>query len=225
MNIPVKSPAVDATDGSQIAPATYLKRIYESGGQGFFDAVGIHPYSFPARPIDPSTSAWNTFHRTFLLYDLMLRNGDGDKKVWFTEFGAATGTGLSAVSEPEQAAIVTDSFPVHERGRTLGTIGAVVGHAVANGYATVEVTAEAEEDWIQRLLGGGPPLGGLGNSGRSLHIPGSLECTPGYYNNEGQPPTAASRYNFLGFPGGPLAFFQYIDRWRRSGEFEGLEFR
>ena len=104
------SPAVDATDGSQIAPATYLKRIYESGGQGFFDAVGIHPYSFPARPIDPSTSAWNTFHRTFLLYDLMLRNGDGDKKVWFTEFGAATGTGLSAVSEPEQAAIVTDSF-------------------------------------------------------------------------------------------------------------------
>ena len=104
------SPAVDAEDGSQIAPATYLQRMYESGGQGFFDAVGIHPYSFPARPIDPSTSGWNTFHRTFLLYDLMLRNGDGDKKVWFTEFGAATGTGLSAVSESEQAAIVTDAF-------------------------------------------------------------------------------------------------------------------
>ena len=104
------SPAVDAADGSQIAPATYLQRIYESGGQGFFDVVGIHPYSFPARPIDPSTSGWNTFHRTFLLYDLMLRNGDGDKKVWFTEFGAATGTGPSAVSESEQAAIVTDSF-------------------------------------------------------------------------------------------------------------------
>jgi len=113
----------------------------------------------------------------------------------------------------------------HNMAETGTTIGAVVGHAVANGYATVEVTAEAEEAWIQRLLGGGLPLGGLGGSGRSLHIPGSLECTPGYYNNEGRPPTAAQRYNFLGFPGGPLAFFQYIDRWRRAGDFEGLEFR
>ena len=51
------------------------------------------------------------------------------------------------------------------------------------------------------------------------------ECTPGYYNNEGRAPTAAQRYNFLGFPGGPLAFFQYIDRWRTSGDFEGLVFR
>jgi len=113
----------------------------------------------------------------------------------------------------------------HNMSETGTTVGAIVGHAVANGSATVEVTAEAEEAWIQRLLGGGSPLGGLGSGERSLHIPGSLECTPGYYNNEGQPPTAAARYNFLGFPGGPLAFFQYIDRWRRSGEFEGLEFR
>jgi cation diffusion facilitator CzcD-associated flavoprotein CzcO len=113
----------------------------------------------------------------------------------------------------------------HNMSETGATIGAVVGHAVANGHATVEVTAEAEEAWIQRLLGGGLPLGGLGGGGRSLNIPGSLECTPGYYNNEGRPATAAQRYNFLGFPGGPLAFFQYIDRWRRSGDFDGLEFR
>ena len=104
------SPAVDATDGSTISPPTFLRLIYENGGRGFFDAVGIHPYSFPARPIDPATVNWNTFHRMPLLYDLMLRNGDGDKKLWITEFGAITGTALGAVSETVHGAIITDAF-------------------------------------------------------------------------------------------------------------------
>jgi hypothetical protein len=29
----------------------------------------------------------------------------------------------------------------------------------------------------------------------------------------------------MGYPEGPVAYFQYIDAWRTSGEFEGLEFR
>ena len=106
------------------------------------------------------------------------------------------------------------------------TIGAVVGHALEHGYRTVEVSPDAEEAWIERLLGGGSTLRDLaGGESRSLQFPGSLSCTPGYYNNEGHPPTAAQRYNFLGFPGGPLAFFTYIDAWRCSGDFDGLEFR
>jgi cyclohexanone monooxygenase len=28
-----------------------------------------------------------------------------------------------------------------------------------------------------------------------------------------------------GYPLGPVAFFDYIDQWRNSGAFEGLEFR
>ena len=104
------SPATDAADGSKISPATFLKRIYENGGQGHFDVLAIHPYSFPARPIDPATANWNTFHRMPLLYDLMVRNGDGDKKMWITEFGASTGTAPGAVSEAEHAAIITDAF-------------------------------------------------------------------------------------------------------------------
>ena len=31
--------------------------------------------------------------------------------------------------------------------------------------------------------------------------------------------------NGVGFPEGPAAFFDYIDKWRNSGDFEGLEFR
>jgi hypothetical protein len=51
---------------------------------------------------------------------------------------------------------------------------------------------------------------------------GSPDCTPGYYNNEGQ----GSRIDwFLGYPGGAVAYFQYLEEWRNKGDFAGLEFR
>lgn len=114
------SPAVDAETGSQVAPATFLRKIYENGGKGSFDAVGIHPYSYPARPIDPTTEQWNTFQRLPVFYDVMVRNGDGDKKLWVTEFGAPTGTGTEAVSEAEQAANITDAFRAMAQLRFVG---------------------------------------------------------------------------------------------------------
>ena len=53
---------------------------------------------------------------------------------------------------------------------------------------------------------------------------GNPDCTPGYYNNEGQ---ELGRQELLagGYPEGPVAYFEYIDGWRTSGDFEGLEFR
>ena len=29
----------------------------------------------------------------------------------------------------------------------------------------------------------------------------------------------------LGYPEGPVAYFEFIEAWRQSGQFEGLEFR
>ena len=54
---------------------------------------------------------------------------------------------------------------------------------------------------------------------------GNADCTPGYYNNEGKPVGRREKLNGSGYPDGPVAYFQYIDRWRTSGQFEGLEFR
>ena len=53
---------------------------------------------------------------------------------------------------------------------------------------------------------------------------GSPDCTPGYYNNEGQDPGPGAKY-YVGYPAGAMAFFKYLDGWRTSGAFEGLEFR
>ena len=47
-------------------------------------------------------------------------------------------------------------------------------------------------------------------------------CTPGYYNNEGQGPSPHSL--LVGYQHGAPAYFRYIDQWRSSGDFKGLEF-
>ncbi len=93
------------------------------------------------------------------------------------------------------------------------TVALMVSHALDNGHREIEVTKEAEDAWMELLLGG-PNLG----------IIGSADCTPGYYNNEGQP-GGVGREWFVGYPGGATAYFQYIDAWRSKGDFEGLEFR
>ena len=111
-----------------------------------------------------------------------------------------------------QAANLISNVPHNlvEAGRT---VAAMVKHAVEVGADEVEVTAEAEQAWIDRLKAG------------DRRFAADPDCTPGYYNNEGQPDDTASQIGGLGFPEGPVAYFQYIDAWRSSGEFAGLEFR
>lgn len=97
------SPATDPADGSQISPVTFTKLMYQNGAGGYFDALSVHPYCYPAMPSDTSTASWNTFQRLPLVHDVMSNNGDGAKKLWLTEYGAPTGTGTGAVSEAKQA--------------------------------------------------------------------------------------------------------------------------
>jgi cation diffusion facilitator CzcD-associated flavoprotein CzcO len=90
------------------------------------------------------------------------------------------------------------------------TITACVKHALSNGFTEVEVSKDAEDAWYRLMLSGHP----LAPS----------NCTPGYYNNEGQPPDPYNRSR-VGYPQGAAAFFGYIKTWRNSGKFEGVDFR
>ena len=93
------------------------------------------------------------------------------------------------------------------------SVAAVVAHAEEVGAEEVEVTEDAEQAWVG-LIEGSPTA-----------FLGSPDCTPGYYNNEGKPIGRREKLNASGYPQGPVAFFQYIDGWRKSGRFEGLAFR
>ena len=111
-----------------------------------------------------------------------------------------------------QAANLISNVP-HNFVEAGETIAAVVAHAESTGATEVEVTVEAEANWVDLLEGN--PMAFMGNS----------DCTPGYYNNEGRPTGRRERLNMSGYPQGPIAYFDYISRWRSSGEFTGLEFR
>jgi cation diffusion facilitator CzcD-associated flavoprotein CzcO len=115
------------------------------------------------------------------------------------------------IVQPTQGANLISNVPHNlvEAGRTIAM---VVAHTLAEGHREVEVTREAQDAWINLLL-----------SGPGMMI-GSLDCTPGYYNNEGQDPGPKSKL-FVGYPGGAMAYFRYLDEWRSTGRFEGLEFR
>jgi cation diffusion facilitator CzcD-associated flavoprotein CzcO len=113
--------------------------------------------------------------------------------------------------QPTQGANLISNVP-HNLTEAGQTIAAIVRHAQDEGAKEVEVTREAEEAWVALLLTG---------MGRMI---GSPDCTPGYYNNEGQDPGPAARLA-VGYPAGASAYFKYIDEWRSSGAFEGLAFR
>ncbi len=112
--------------------------------------------------------------------------------------------------QQNQAAAFIANYP-HNLVDHAETVASVVGHAESNGHKTVEPSAEAQQQWVDFLL-----------TGPGARI-GSTECTPGYYNNEGQGYGEQERFA-LGHPAGALGFFQHIDVWRKSGKFEGLEF-
>ena len=98
----------------------------------------------------------------------------------------------------------------HNLNDAAKTVAAVVAHMTRNGLDTVEVTRGGEDAWME-LLAPNPVM-------RSF----LADCTPGYYNNEGQ---GTSPHSLLaGYSAGAPAYFRYIDQWRNSGEFEGLEF-
>ena len=92
------------------------------------------------------------------------------------------------------------------------SIAAIIAKALETGATEVEVSQEGEQAWMD-LVDSGPD-----------GLLSSPDCTPGYYNNEGQLPTAADRRNAGGHPAGPVAYFNLIQEWRDAEEFEGLEF-
>jgi len=112
--------------------------------------------------------------------------------------------------QPFQAANLISNVP-HNLVDSAATIATVIRHALDSGFGAVDVTKDAEQAWLEFLETG--PVGTVGGP----------DCTPGYYNNEGQD-SGASQFIPRGYPYGASAYFTYIDNWRKTGTFEGLEF-
>ena len=65
----------------------FLERMYAAGARPHFDALGSHPYGFANPPETRNANGVTDFRRAEDQRAVMLRHGDGAKKIWATEFG------------------------------------------------------------------------------------------------------------------------------------------
>jgi len=65
----------------------FLQRMYDAGAKDYFDAMAIHAYGWSFPPDDPANAQMINFARSELLYAVMVRNGDAQKKCFITEGG------------------------------------------------------------------------------------------------------------------------------------------
>ena len=84
----------------------------------------------------------------------------------------------------------------------------IISRALEEGVREIEVAEEAATDWTAMIENSAVPA-----------AVGQGECTPGYFNAEGQGSGALSVYLQ-----GPVAFFKLLEDWRNEGMHEGLEF-
>jgi len=148
-------------------------------------------------------------------FDLTGRAGQTLSDYWRDGMRTKHGTHVHGfpnafIVQPTQGANLISNVP-HNLTESGRTIAAIVRQAIDHHAQEVEVTEEAEKAWLSLLLQG---------PGRMI---GAQDCTPGYYNNEGQTPRPGAKYN-VGYPHGATAYFEYLKGWRLSGEFEGLTF-
>ena len=149
-------------------------------------------------------------------FDLTGRDGLRLSEAWAEGMRSKHGTHVHGFPnlffvQPTQGANLISNVP-HNLTEAGKTVAMIIREAQRRGAREVEVSKAAQEAWVELLLTG---------PGRMI---GSQDCTPGYYNNEGQDPGPAARYA-IGYPQGASAYFRYLEGWRNSGQFEGLEFR
>jgi cyclohexanone monooxygenase len=88
----------------------------------------------------------------------------------------------------------------------------VVRTGIDRGARLIEVTPEAEATWIEQCVAKARQVGDFFEN-----------CTPGYYNNEGQVGGLSVQNGFYG--GGSVEFFKLLEAWRADGSLPGMAIR
>lgn len=86
----------------------------------------------------------------------------------------------------------------------------VISHCLEHQVRVAEASEAAEADWVQTII-----------DCAIARQKFAEECTPGYYNNEGQPSALAVRNGPYGR--GPVEFVRLLEAWRAEGSLKGLE--
>jgi hypothetical protein len=126
-----------------IDDAQYLRQMYNAGLKSYCDAVGVHPSGFD-NPADADPQTWTDStgfnnHRSFFYkatieayHNIMVQNGDGNKKLWATEFGWASSENIGPpnagweyaafISEQDQADYLVKALDIAKRSGYMGVM-------------------------------------------------------------------------------------------------------
>lgn len=86
-------------------PTAFLTGMYSAGAHGYFDALSFHPYDYTLDFSDGATQVGSPLKQLEQLLSIMAANGDGDLKIWATEYGEPT---TSQYSEQQQYDFIQD---------------------------------------------------------------------------------------------------------------------
>lgn len=107
---------------------------------------------------------------------------------------------------------LTVNFP-HMLDEQAGHIAYLMQSAANRQAQVLEPTAKGEAEWVETIRNS--------QAGGTKFL---AECTPGYYNNEGDASKGHGLYANV-YGAGPIACFELLKAWRDSDRLEGLEFR
>jgi len=149
-------------------------------------------------------------------YDIIGKNGQALSDKW--ENGLRTLHGLQTNGFPncfflgftQSAITVNVPQSLNEQAHHVTYI---LDQLRSRGAKTVEATPEGENGWVEEMRSKAK----MGEKFRA-------ECTPGYYNNEGQTGNPNGFFAFA-YGAGPLRFFEILEQWRESGELDGCSLR
>jgi cyclohexanone monooxygenase len=97
----------------------------------------------------------------------------------------------------------------HMIGETGKHLAYLIKTAIDRKLASMEVSEEAEADWVNTILSFATRSGGF-----------QQDCTPSYYNNEGKPGEVSRQNGF--FLGAPMEFMDMLADFRKDGNLEGM---
>jgi hypothetical protein len=84
--------ATDDEGSSYMDARTFLNDLYADNAKNYFDGVAYHPYTSLELPnvASPTNGWYKMSYSTPSIRSIMVANGDKNKDVWITEFGAPT---------------------------------------------------------------------------------------------------------------------------------------
>jgi cyclohexanone monooxygenase len=197
-------------------------KLVDTGGKGVEriteDAVIVDGVSYPVDCIVYASGfEVGSSHTSRLGFEIHGRNGVSLTDAWVE--GPATLYGMLARGFPNFMSMhllqggIAINF-AHLLSELAVHAAWLIAHCIKNDITEFEPTPEAQDAWLQTLIG---RLG--------AQVQFFLECTPGYNNGEGRIPTSPSAIRYIPFFGPTLEFVQILHDWRAAGDFAGVEVR